>query len=333
MTDRSLAADASDENVARLAQRCVDRYEVELANHFEVEEQVLFPAALSKLTEELIAEHRQLESMVERLRTTPSAGVLTEFTALLRRHIRREENELFELMQRDVPRETLEALAKKSKGKSSAFVCDRSTASQKVSFRCGTSGARKVRDNYAVGDQLPLVATDRISAFDYILATGIPRKAATHPAFIFVDFSGLTRTHFLTADVDQFLPLRPYRDLLEGRSMLSAANMIEIECVARGHSGSGWRYRQTGTDLRDSTATRTPRIGQTAGADLHPCHQSNYRTRRKHLLRADERARHQQTRHATPGPHAGYLSKSGRLRRDTRADCRRYEIRVRLCRR
>jgi hemerythrin-like domain-containing protein len=110
MTDRSLAADGSQKNVAKLAQRCVDRYEVELTNHFEVEEQVLFPAAPSRLTEELIAEHRQLETMIERLRTTPSAGVLTEFTALLRRHIRREENELFEQMQRDVPRETLDAV-------------------------------------------------------------------------------------------------------------------------------------------------------------------------------------------------------------------------------
>jgi hemerythrin-like domain-containing protein len=81
-----------------------------LANHFEVEEQVLFPAAPSRLTEELIAEHRQLESMVERLRTAPSADALTEFTALLRRHIRREENELFEQIQREVPREALDGV-------------------------------------------------------------------------------------------------------------------------------------------------------------------------------------------------------------------------------
>jgi phosphoribosylaminoimidazole-succinocarboxamide synthase len=114
-------------------------------------------------------------------------------------------------------------------------------------------GRGKVRDNYAVGDQLLLVATDRISAFDYILATGIPEKGRvlTQLSIFWFDFlSGLTRTHFLTADVEQFPPaLRPYRDLLEGRSMLvRRAKMIEIECVARGYlSGSGWKeYRQTG---------------------------------------------------------------------------------------
>jgi hemerythrin-like domain-containing protein len=110
MTDRSLAADPSPPSVERLAQRCVDRYEVELANHFEIEEQVLFPASPSKLTEELIAEHRQLEAMIVRLRQSPGATALREFTALLRRHVRREENELFEQMQRDVPREKLNAL-------------------------------------------------------------------------------------------------------------------------------------------------------------------------------------------------------------------------------
>jgi hemerythrin-like domain-containing protein len=110
LTDRSLAEDASETNVARLARRCVDRFEVELANHFEVEEQVLFPASPSPLTEELIAEHRQLELMVEKLRHSPSAAVLGEFFSLLRRHIRREENDLFEQMQREIPRDALDAL-------------------------------------------------------------------------------------------------------------------------------------------------------------------------------------------------------------------------------
>ena len=110
MTDRSLQADPSPGNVAQLAKRCVDRYEVELANHFEVEEKVLFPASPSPLTQELIAEHRQLEAMIARLRGAPTAENLREFTALLRRHIRREENELFEQMQRDVPRDRMDSL-------------------------------------------------------------------------------------------------------------------------------------------------------------------------------------------------------------------------------
>jgi hemerythrin-like domain-containing protein len=110
MTDRSLAADPGAENVERLAKRCVDRYEIELANHFEVEEQVLFPAAPSKLTEDLTAEHRQLEALIAKLRQSPGPESLREFTALLRRHIRREENELFEQMQREVPREKLDSV-------------------------------------------------------------------------------------------------------------------------------------------------------------------------------------------------------------------------------
>ena len=110
MTDRSLQADPSPDNVAQLAKRCVDRYEVELANHFEVEEKVLFPVSPSRLTEELVAEHRQLEAMIARLRGAPAAENLREFTGLLRRHIRREEGELFEQMQREVPRDQLDSL-------------------------------------------------------------------------------------------------------------------------------------------------------------------------------------------------------------------------------
>jgi hemerythrin-like domain-containing protein len=104
MMRRSLAANASPENVAAWARKTVDRYEVELANHFEIEEQVLFPAcgALPIITE-LVAEHRQLEGYVAQLRTEPSGPRLEEFCSLLTSHIRREENELFEQIQRELP--------------------------------------------------------------------------------------------------------------------------------------------------------------------------------------------------------------------------------------
>ncbi len=111
----------------------------------------------------------------------------------------------------------------------------------------------KVRDVYAVGEQLLIVATDRISAFDYILPTGIPGKGRvlTQLSVFWFDFlRDVTPTHFITADVDKYPePLRRYRDQLEGRSMLvKRANMIDVECVARGYlSGSGWKeYRETG---------------------------------------------------------------------------------------
>jgi phosphoribosylaminoimidazole-succinocarboxamide synthase len=112
----------------------------------------------------------------------------------------------------------------------------------------------KVRDVYNVDDRLLIVATDRISAFDYILATGIPDKGRvlTQLSIFWFDFlREITPTHFLTANVDEYPgPLLRFRDQLEGRSMLvKRAKMIEIECVARGYiSGSGWKeYREHGT--------------------------------------------------------------------------------------
>jgi hemerythrin-like domain-containing protein len=112
LTDRELAQDDSAGNVGRLARRAVDRYEIELTNHFEIEEQILFPAIPGPLTEELIAEHRRLEALIDHLRTEPTPGLLREFTALLRSHIRREENELFESAQLQLPRATLDSLGK-----------------------------------------------------------------------------------------------------------------------------------------------------------------------------------------------------------------------------
>lgn len=112
----------------------------------------------------------------------------------------------------------------------------------------------KVRDVYCVGDdRLLIVATDRISAFDYILATGIPDKGRvlTQLSIFWFDFlRDLVPTHFLSARVDEYpAPLAEFRDQLEGRSMLvKRARMVEIECVARGYiAGSGWKeYRESG---------------------------------------------------------------------------------------
>jgi len=105
----------------------------------------------------------------------------------------------------------------------------------------------KVRDVYRVDNQLLIVATDRISAFDYILPTGIPDKGRvlTQLSIFWFDFLGdLTPTHFLTANPGEYpAPLRAFRDQLEGRSMLvKRARMVDIECVARGYlAGSGWK--------------------------------------------------------------------------------------------
>ena len=115
-------------------------------------------------------------------------------------------------------------------------------------------GRGKVRDVYLIGDRLLIVATDRISAFDYILATGIPDKGRvlTQLSIFWFDFlKDLTPNHFLSARVEDYPdPFPRFQDQLEGRSMLvQRARMIDIECVARGYiSGSGWKeYREHST--------------------------------------------------------------------------------------
>ena len=112
----------------------------------------------------------------------------------------------------------------------------------------------KVRDVFRVDGRLLIVATDRISAFDYILPTGIPDKGRvlTQLSIFWFDFlRDLTPNHFLTANVSEYPePLPRFRETLEGRSMLvRLAEMIEIECVARGYlAGSGWKeYCERGT--------------------------------------------------------------------------------------
>jgi len=112
----------------------------------------------------------------------------------------------------------------------------------------------KVRDVYAVDDEMLLiVTTDRISAFDYILATGIPDKGRvlTQMTLFWLEFlKDLTPNHLITANVGEYpAKLHPFCDVLEGRSMLvKRARMVDVECVARGYiSGSGWKdYKATG---------------------------------------------------------------------------------------
>ena len=111
----------------------------------------------------------------------------------------------------------------------------------------------KVRDLYAVEDKLLLVATDRISAFDHVLGSGIPGKGKilTQISLFWFDFlSDIVPNHLVATEVRNFpAELHRYADQLEGRSMLvSRAEMFPVECVARGYlAGSGWKeYQSTG---------------------------------------------------------------------------------------
>jgi hemerythrin-like domain-containing protein len=111
MTRRALAEDGSAENVAKQARRAIDRYELELANHFEIEEQVLFPeCGPLPIIADLLGEHRAMEALIAELRAAPSAVLLENFCALLSNHIRREENELFQQVQAALPRDVLDRL-------------------------------------------------------------------------------------------------------------------------------------------------------------------------------------------------------------------------------
>jgi phosphoribosylaminoimidazole-succinocarboxamide synthase len=112
----------------------------------------------------------------------------------------------------------------------------------------------KVRDIYSVSsDQLLFVASDRISAFDHVLGSGIPDKGKilTQLSLFWFDFlKSIVPNHVITADVTQYPnELQPFLNQLSGRSMLvKRAKMFPVECVARGYiSGSGWKdYQQTG---------------------------------------------------------------------------------------
>jgi phosphoribosylaminoimidazole-succinocarboxamide synthase len=113
----------------------------------------------------------------------------------------------------------------------------------------------KVRDVYELDhDHLLFVATDRISAFDYVLATGIPHKGRvlTQISLFWFDFvKDIVPNHFVTADVNLYpAVIRKHADELRGRSMMvMRAEMFPVECVARGYlSGSGWKeYKATGS--------------------------------------------------------------------------------------
>ena len=117
--------------------------------------------------------------------------------------------------------------------------------------RCGRG---KVRDIYDLGKHLLIVTTDRISAFDVIMNEGIPRKGEVltkMSAFWFDKMRHIVPNHMVAVDTNNFpAMLEPYREQLEGRSMLvKKMRALPVECIVRGYlAGSGWKsYRNGGT--------------------------------------------------------------------------------------
>jgi phosphoribosylaminoimidazole-succinocarboxamide synthase len=112
----------------------------------------------------------------------------------------------------------------------------------------------KVRDIYDLGEHLLIVTSDRISAFDVVMNEGIPYKGfvlTQISKFWFDTFADIVPHHLVATEVDDFpVETHPYRDQLEGRSMLvRKASPLPIECIVRGYlAGSGWKeYREQGT--------------------------------------------------------------------------------------
>jgi phosphoribosylaminoimidazole-succinocarboxamide synthase len=146
----------------------------------------------------------------------------------------------------------------------------------------------KVRDIYDFGPQLLIVATDRISAFDYILGSGIPDKGKVLTqisCFWFDRMRAVVPNHIISTDPAAYpADARPYAAMLAGRSMLvTTTEPLPIECVARGYlSGSGWKdYQATGavcgvqlpSGLRESDRLPqpifTPATKATSGHDIN----------------------------------------------------------------
>jgi hemerythrin-like domain-containing protein len=112
-TRRALGADPSAANAVKIAARAVGRYAAELANHFEIEEEVLFPACGElPVVLQLIAEHRAIEELMAQIQIGPTAELLERCASLLESHIRREETELFEQVQKTLPPEALAGLGR-----------------------------------------------------------------------------------------------------------------------------------------------------------------------------------------------------------------------------
>lgn len=111
----------------------------------------------------------------------------------------------------------------------------------------------KVRDMYDLGDEVLIVVTDRLSAFDHVLPNGIPDKGRVLNLlsdFWFKKTGHIVPNQVVSTDTADLPPsLRPHKDLLDGRfTIAKKARMLPVECVVRGYlSGSGWNdYRKTG---------------------------------------------------------------------------------------
>ncbi len=146
----------------------------------------------------------------------------------------------------------------------------------------GTPRRGKVRDVYDLGENLLIVASDRLSAFDVVLPTGIPDKGKVLTklsTFWFRKVEDIVENHIIETDVEKYPgPLKRYKDQLRDRSMVvRKAKVIPVECVVRGYlAGSGWKeYKESRTicgirlpeGLLESSKLQTPIFTPTTKAE------------------------------------------------------------------
>ena len=190
-----------------------------------------------------------------------------------------------------------------------------------------------MRDVYDLGDRLLLVATDRISAFDWVMPNGIPDKGRVLTGLSAFWFARLkVPNHLISTEVDDAgLDLSPQeRESLAGRSMLvRKARVVPFECVVRGYlSGSGWKeYRSSGTVCG---ITLPPGLVESdrIEPDFHAGHQGRDRARRERLVRDDGRRRRQGRRRDVTIDEPGGLSDRRGPRAGLRSDPGRHQVRM-----
>ena len=167
-------------------------------------------------------------------------------------------------------------------------------------------GRGKVRDIYAVGDQLLIVATDRISAFDFILGSGIPLKGKVLTQislFWFEMMKDIIPNHLISASTSEYpAELSEYAPLLEGRSMLVKKGPALSGGVRRARLSGRLRMERipaANLGVWHRSAEGPGGVFSIAGANLHAGHQSKQRARREYFVRANEPTRGQ--RHGSNG--------------------------------
>ena len=148
----------------------------------------------------------------------------------------------------------------------------------------GLANRGKVRDLYDLGEELLIISTDRISAFDVVLPNGIPYKGQilTGLSEFWFDYTrSIVDNHIITTDVSQYPNvLQADAEVLKGRSMLvRKANRIDIECVVRGYiAGSAWsEYKEDGTVCGEKLPAGLTESERLPELIFTPCHESGAR--------------------------------------------------------